>query len=186
LGELAVAFPSSGGFYEYSSRFISQPWGFAMGYNYAFQWMIAVPLELTVCAVTMSYWDLPVTTAEWIIIFLVAIAVITLFGSAGYAEEEFWSALLKVCSMVVFMVVALICLTGNGPANGKYTTFQGGQTWSSPGALSNGFKGICSVFVMAGFALNGTELLGLAVAETANPARSFPKAVKKIFWRCIM
>lgn len=34
LGELAVMFPVSGGFYTYSSRFIDPSWGFAMGWNY--------------------------------------------------------------------------------------------------------------------------------------------------------
>lgn len=34
LGELAVMFPVSGGFYTYSTRFIDPSWGFAMGWNY--------------------------------------------------------------------------------------------------------------------------------------------------------
>lgn len=33
LGELAVLYPVSGGFYTYSARFISPSWGFAMGWN---------------------------------------------------------------------------------------------------------------------------------------------------------
>lgn len=34
LGELAVMYPVSGGFYTYSIRFIDPAWGFAMGWNY--------------------------------------------------------------------------------------------------------------------------------------------------------
>lgn len=37
LGELAVMYPVSGGFYVYSTRFIDPSWGFAMGWNYVFQ-----------------------------------------------------------------------------------------------------------------------------------------------------
>jgi yeast amino acid transporter len=37
LGELAVMYPVSGGFYTYSVRFIDPSWGFAMGWNYVFQ-----------------------------------------------------------------------------------------------------------------------------------------------------
>jgi amino acid transporter len=33
LGELAVMYPVSGGFYTYSSRFIDPSWGFAMGWS---------------------------------------------------------------------------------------------------------------------------------------------------------
>lgn len=34
LGELAVMYPVSGGFYTYSIRFISPSWGFAVGWIY--------------------------------------------------------------------------------------------------------------------------------------------------------
>jgi len=42
----------------------------------------------------------------------------------------------------------------------------------SLGAFNGGFKGICSVFVVAAFSFAGTELAGLAAAETV--LRSFP------------
>jgi len=59
----------------------------------------------------------------------------------------------------------------------------GGQYWQNPGAFNNGFKGLCSVFVTAAFSFAGTELVGLAAAETANPRKSLPTAVKQVFWR---
>jgi amino acid transporter len=40
LGEMAMLYPISGGFYTYSVRFIDPAWGFAMGWNYVFQWVI--------------------------------------------------------------------------------------------------------------------------------------------------
>lgn len=33
------------------------------------------------------------------------------------------------------------------------------------------------------FAFSGTELIGLAAAETANPRKSLPMAIKQVFWR---
>ena len=59
----------------------------------------------------------------------------------------------------------------------------GTHTWHDPGALANGFKGICTVFVTAGFAFAGTELVGLAAAECENPRRTIPRATKQVFWR---
>lgn len=37
LGELAIMYPVTGGFYTYSARFIDPSWGFAMGWNYVFR-----------------------------------------------------------------------------------------------------------------------------------------------------
>lgn len=39
------------------------------------------------------------------------------------------------------------------------------------------------MFVTAAFAFAGTELVGLAAAETANPRKSLPTAIKQVFWR---
>lgn len=39
------------------------------------------------------------------------------------------------------------------------------------------------MFVTAAFSFAGTELVGLAAAETANPRKSLPTAVKQVFWR---
>lgn len=101
-------YPVSGGFYTYSSRFIDPSWGFAMGWNYVFQWAIVLPLELVVASVTTQYWDNSTDPAVWIAIFLVAIIVINVFGTLGYAEEEFWSSILKLGAIVVFMIIGLI------------------------------------------------------------------------------
>jgi len=53
----------------------------------------------------------------------------------------------------------------------------------NPGAFHNGFKGLCSVFVTAAFSFAGTELVGLCAAETENPRKTLPTAVKQVFWR---
>ena len=76
-------------------------------------------------------------------------------------------------------ILGIILNVGGGP-NGSYI---GGRYWHHPGAFNNGFKGLCSVFVTAAFAFAGTELVGLAAAETANPRKSLPTAVKQVFWR---
>ena len=55
--------------------------------------------------------------------------------------------------------------------------------WHNPGAFHHGFKGLCSVFITAAFAFAGTELVGLAAAETTNPRKSIPTAAKQVFWR---
>lgn len=73
-----------------------------------------------------------------------------------------------------------IVLNIGGTPNGGYI---GAKYWDDPGAFHNGFKGLCSVFVTAAFAFTGTELVGLAAAETASPRKSLPTAIKQVFWR---
>lgn len=186
LGELAVMYPISGGFYTFATRFIDPSFGFAVGWNYLFLWLTVLPLELTVCSLVIQYWDEQTSVAVWITIFLVAIIVINIFGSLGYAEEEFCASLAKLTAIVTFMIIALVLILGGGPRSGRYNEFWGGRYWHEPGAFRNGFRGFCAVFVTAAFSLTGTELVGLAAAETSNPVKSMPGAVKRVFWRILV
>ncbi|KAF2152153.1 amino-acid permease inda1 [Myriangium duriaei CBS 260.36] len=183
LGELAILYPISGGFYTYATRFIDPAWGFAMGWNYCFQWAIILPLELVVAGLTINYWGADINVAAWITVFLVAVTIINVFGVLGYAEEEFWVALVKLTTVVIFMIMGIIFSCGGGPSSGQYSEYWGARLWYDPGAFSAGFRGFCSVFVTAAFSYSGSELVGLAAAESENPQKSLPSAIKQIFWR---
>jgi amino acid transporter len=176
-------YPVSGSFYTYSARFIDPSWGFAMGWNYVLQWASVLPLELTVCGISIQYWNADISVGVWIAVFLIVIIIINLFGALGYAEEEFWASSFKLIAIVVFMIIALILVCGGGPAGGRYDSYWGARFWYDPGAFKNGFKGFCSVFVTAAFSFSGTELVGLAAAESANPIKTMPSAIKQVFWR---
>ncbi|EOD45204.1 Amino acid/polyamine transporter I [Neofusicoccum parvum] len=180
LGEMAVLFPVAGSFSAYSTRFIDPAWGFAMGWNYALQWLIVLPLEIVAASITVNYWNQgAVNNAAWVAIFLVVIVAINLFGVKGYGEAEFVFSIIKVIAVIGFIILGIILNVGGGPKGG----YIGSKYWHDPGAFNHGFKGLCSVFVTAAFAFAGTELVGLAAAETANPRKSLPTAVKQVFWR---
>lgn len=51
---------------------------------------------------------------------------------------------------------------------------------------SSGFQGFCAVFVTAAFAFGGTELVGLAAAETRDPVKQLPKAIRQTVWRIVL
>jgi amino acid transporter len=183
LGEMAIMYPISGGFYTYSVRFIDPAWGFAMGWNYVFQWAIVLPLELVVAGLTVNYWGADVNVGIWITVFFLLVVIINVFGVLGYAEEEFWAALLKLSTVSIFLIMGVIFVCGGGPKDGKFGEYHGAKYWYNPGAFADGFPGLCSVFVTAAFSFSGTELVGLAAAESATPQKSLPSAIKQVFWR---
>ncbi|EWY84344.1 hypothetical protein FOYG_14096 [Fusarium oxysporum NRRL 32931] len=184
LGELAIMYPVSGGPYTYASRFIDPSWGFALGWNYVLSNTSTFALELTVCAITIQYWDMQTNPGVWIAVFLALVIIVNIFGAIGYAEEEFWASLFKLAAVVIFLIIAVVLVCGGGPDGGQYDHYWGARLWhESPGAFKNGFKGFCSVFVTAAFSFSGTELVGFAVAEAKNPALSMPGAIKQVFWR---
>ncbi|KIW13534.1 hypothetical protein PV08_08722 [Exophiala spinifera] len=183
LGELAVLFPIAGAFSVYSSRFVDPAWGFAMGWNYALNWLVTLPLELTAASITLSFWPgaEDVNPAAWVVIFWFAVVIINLFGVRGYGEAEFVFSIIKVVAVIGFCILGIIIAAGGVP--GSPQGYLGAHYWYDPGAFHNGFKGLCSTFVTAAFSFGGTELVGLTAAETENPRKSLPTAVKQVFWR---
>lgn len=179
LGELAITFPVAGAFVTYNTRFVDPSWGFTMAWNYAMQWLIVMPLELVAAAITIQYWDTKTNPAVYCCAFYFAIIIINFFGVKGYGEAEFVFSLIKVVAVIGFIFLGIILVCGGGPKGG----YIGARYWYNPGAFNNGFKGLCSVFVTAAFAFAGTELVGLAAAESENPRKSMPKAIKQVFWR---
>lgn len=179
LGELAVIFPVSGAFCTYSTRFIDPAWGFAMGWNYGIQWLIVFPLELVAASITIKYWNSDINNAAWVVIFYVVVMVINLFGVKGYGEAEFVFSIIKVIAVIGYIILGIVLNCGGGPQGG----YIGGKYWHNPGAFAHGFKGVCACFVTAAFSFTGTELVGLAAAETDNPRKTLPSATKQVFWR---
>lgn len=147
--------------------------------SYALQWLVVLPLEIIAASITVGYWNSNMHRALFVTIFLLTIIVINLFGVKGYGEAEFIFAIVKITAVIGFVLLGIVINIGGFPDDG----YIGGRYWQDPGAFNNGFKGLCSVFVSAAFAFTGTELVGLAAAEAANPRKSLPTAIKQVFWR---
>ncbi|KAJ9498292.1 hypothetical protein H2202_006443 [Exophiala xenobiotica] len=94
--------------------------------------------------------------------------------------------------MVYLMMQALAEMSVMYPVNGAFTMYicrfvdpslGFACGWEYAITFLNGFHGFCGVFVTAAFAYTGTELTGLAAAETTNPRKEIPKASKQVVWR---
>ncbi|OIW33285.1 amino-acid permease inda1 [Coniochaeta ligniaria NRRL 30616] len=186
LAEMAVLYPVNGAFYTYVVRFVDPSWGFAMGWDYALSWLTVLPFELTAASITIRFWRDDINVGVWITVFLVVLSVIQIFGVRGYGEVEFILSIIKILACIGFIILGIVINCGGTwktATNPDYRHYLGAKYWHDPGAFNNGFNGFCGVFVVAAFAFGGTEMVGLAAAESANPRKSIPLATKQVFWR---
>ncbi|OAP59869.1 hypothetical protein AYL99_04871 [Fonsecaea erecta] len=181
LGELAILYPVNGAFYTYIVRFVDPSLGFAVGWDYAIGWLTVLPFELTAASITIEYWRDDIHVSVWITVFLVFLCLVQVFGVLGYGEVEFVLAMIKITACIGFIIFGIVVDCGGVSSDNR--GYIGARYWHNPGAFQNGFKGFCTVFVTAAFAFGGTELVGLAAAEAADPHRSLPKATRQVFWR---
>ncbi len=150
-----------------------------MGWDYALSWLTILPFELTAASITIQFWREDINVGVWITVFLVVLGAIQIFGVRGYGEVEFVLSMIKIAACIGFIILGIIINCGGVGDRG----YLGAKYWHDPGAFQNGFNGFAGVFVIAAFAFGGTELVGLAAAESANPAKAIPMATKQVFWR---
>lgn len=118
LGELSASFPVQGSFYDYSVRFISESWGFAMGWNYVVNFALIVAFEITVMMMIAQYWvpaGLGVAQSGLVTVVptvMLVLAGIQAFGAKGYGEVEHFFGILKVLVLLVFVVTGIVIASG--------------------------------------------------------------------------
>lgn len=177
-GELAIAYSNSpGGFNDYYRKFIDESLAFALGWNYCFQWITVISLELVTAAMTIEFWNEDINANVWVTVFFVIVVAINMCGARGYGEAEFVMNLIKLLMLGGFVIFGLCVDLGASPAG-----FIGGKYWRDPGYYTS-FKGLATVFVTGAFSLGGTEFICLFVALQANPRKSLRSAVKTVFYR---
>ena len=79
-------------------------------------------------------------------------------------------------------------LTENRYASGgvKGAPAIGFSYWRDPGAFTDGFRGVASVFVFCSTFYAGVESVAVAATETKNPGVAVPLAIRQVFVRIIV
>ncbi|BGP45246.1 hypothetical protein JCM10450v2_001063 [Rhodotorula kratochvilovae] len=129
LGEMASVLPIPGGQVTLAARFVNGPFGFTVGYFYAYDWLLALPAELSASAVLISYWDKTTNPAVYITVTGIVAVAINWAGPRVYGETEFWFAGIKVITIVGLVILGIILAAGGGPSGEVI----GGKYWRDPG-----------------------------------------------------
>ncbi len=182
LGEMATNTPISGSFAAYAGKYVDPALGFAMGWNYWFNWAITVAVDISTAALVMKFW-LP-HMPGWIFsaITLALILCVNALSVKSFGETEFWMSLIKVITIFIFLAVGV--LTIFGIMGGHYIGLSNFTYKQAP--FVGGLPMILAVFVVAGFSFQGTELVGITAGESDNPREAVPRAIKDVFWRIIL
>ncbi|MDQ0416847.1 amino acid permease [Croceifilum oryzae] len=182
LGEMASYLPVSGSFSTYGTRYVDPAFGFALGWNYWYNWAITLAFELVAAALIMKFWFPGSSSLLWSGLFLLLIIGLNLLSVKGFGESEFWFAFIKVATVIIFIVLGLAMIFGilEGHTAG-WSNLTAGEA-----PFNGGILAVVGVFMVAGFSFQGTELIGVAAGESEAPEKNIPRAVKSIFWRILL
>lgn len=197
--ELLVNLPRKGSFVAYTNEFLGETMSVGMGWSFWFNWVCYVPSE----AIAVSYVLQSLTGNKSAIAYvafavgaLAALTIINLCAVDIFAKIESGLAITKVCVIILFALLAF----------GIWVGLWGNPQGVVQGAVEDGFKGMgvnfgdadfmadlfpngfaivltCMVVVLVTF--QGTEIVGLAAAESQDPDKSVPRACKSVTYRIV-
>jgi lysine-specific permease len=182
LAEMATYMPVAGSFSTYATKFVDPALGFALGWNYWYNWAITIAAELAAVTMIMKFWFPDTPSLIWSALFLAIMFFLNYMSVRGFGEAEYWFSLVKVVTVIVFLIIGSLMIFGI--MGGEVVGFKNFTMGDAP--FHGGFMAMLGIFMAAGFSFQGTELLGVAAGETGDPRRDIPKAVKQVFWRILL
>lgn len=186
LCELAVRYPVSGAFHIYAARTMGPATGFATAWLYWLTWAVALASEFTASGLLMQRWFPDVPVWVWCLAFASALFAMNAISARVFGETEFWFALVKVAAVVALIVLGGAAVLGFHPmaAGGFPGPFENFAT--DQGLFPNGATGVLVTVLAVFFAFSGSELIGVAAGETADPERAIPKAMRTTVLRLVI
>jgi GABA permease len=187
LGEMAVALPAVGSFYEYARLAwsdrprLGELAGFLTGWMYWYFWVIVVALEAVAGAGLVRFW-LPNLPAWFIsLALLVSLTLTNLTSVRSYGEFEFWFASIKVAAIVAFLLLGGAYVLGLWPGS-----VHGVANLTAHGGFApNGVLPILTGAVAATGFYFGAEIVTIAAAEAAEPAKAVAQATNSVIRRVL-
>lgn len=181
LGEMAAAQPSTGSFTDYARIAFGPLAGFTTGWLYWYFWVIVVGFEAVVGGQMINKWipSVPV----WCISLglLVIMTGVNLLSVGAFGEAEYWFASIKVVAIVAFIVVAGLFVLGLWPG----ATMDFSNLTEHGGLAPNGVGTLFAGVVVVIFSMTGVEVVTVAAAESAEPAKAIRKAVNSVVFRIL-
>ena len=159
---MGATLPTTGGYYRYTSRFISPRFGF-------FYLMLFFIGQITLAMYALSFAEYFVSVIPGVpikliaFLFVTAMYLINLFGVKSAAKLQ--------TAMMVILLLALALFAINGLPRVNYDTFKGATLFTG------GYRGFFTASALLTFACGGAVVIAEVGGEMKNPGRDIPIAI---------
>ncbi|GCE79944.1 gamma-aminobutyrate permease [Komagataeibacter oboediens] len=181
LGEMVTASPGKGSFVAYVRLAHGDGAAFTTGWLYWFFWLVALGSEAIAGAILLHDWiNLPVWLLAMALI--VALNLINLAAVHIFGECEFWLSLVKVISIVLFIMAGTLYVAhvfGPGVQIPRNVLGHGGL-------FPHGAAAVISIIPTVLFTMIGSEIATVAAGESAEPARNVAHVTRSLGTRIVL
>ena len=182
VAEMAVTHPVAGSFGVYAQTYLNEWSGFTVRVTYAFVQILAIGAEVTAVAIYFSVWFPAIPQWVWVVGVSVGLIAVNGLRVGNFGEFEYWFAIIKVITIVTFILVGLGLIFGVGPA--RAIGFS--NLTSHGGFLPNGLKGVLLALSLTLTSYMGVEIIGVTAGEALQPEKTIPRAMRTVTLRLIL
>src|SRR5260370_1566053 len=184
VGELTLAYPSRGSFAAYTTRFIGPLAGFITGGSFWLAFVLVGRAEISGIGLLLHRWYPGIP--QWVpaLCATVVLYAINMRTVKSFGESEYWLSMIKVVTLIAVLVCGLAILVFKIGDVGTHARIA--NLWQHGGILPKGFSGLLAAVPLVIFSFGGTEVIGLAAAETDRPEHTLPRASNGVFFRIIL
>jgi len=178
LAEMTLVHPVAGSFGVFAEIYL-HPWaGFSIRYAYWLATSVAIGSEVVAISIYCRYWFPGVPAWVWMLFFSVSIVAVNAASVGNFGTFEYWFALIKVVTIIAFLLLGAALLFGVG-FNALGTTNYTGYG----GFLPHGWMGVVLGVAIAIFSYIGIETVAVAAGEATDPQVAVPRATRATFGR---
>src|SRR5450432_4886198 len=173
LAEMAAAHPAAGSFGLYAEMYVHAWAGLAIRYTYWLCLVFVIGSEVVAASIYCKYWS-ALPSWVWIAGFSVGILYANTISVKSFGSFEYWFAMIKVVTIVVFLLLGTALLLGVGVPRIGFANYT-----AHGGFLPHGWSGVGLGVTMAIFSFLGLEIVGATAGEAANPEIEVPRALRR-------
>ncbi|WP_308209330.1 amino acid permease [Allokutzneria sp. A3M-2-11 16] len=180
LAEMTVVHPEAGGFGAISHRYLGPLAGFVQRWLYVVAQIVNIGSEVVAAGLYIRFWwpDVPL----WVPVvgFSVLILTVNTLSVRFFGEFEYWFAMIKVATIVVFIGIGVYFLLFGFPGHPSPGL---SAVTDHGGFLPNGLGAAWLALSVVTFSYLGTEAVTLTAAESRDPERDVPRAARSMVLR---
>jgi putrescine importer len=166
---MSAAYPVAGSAYAYTQKSFGAPVGFLAGWSLLLDYLFLPMLNYLVIGIYMSAAVPAVPPWAWIVISIVVVTVLNIVGIVSVARANFLLLALQAVFIAVFVVMAMVTISGSGSVN-LLAPFTGDGTVDGASPIFAGAAILCLSFL-------GFDAVSTLSEEAKDPTRSVPKAI---------
>jgi amino acid transporter, AAT family len=167
LGELACAHPAAGSFGVYGDLYLNSFAGFIARAGYWIGLALAIGAEMVAASTYMAVWFPGARPYIWIIVFGALLLIINLRNVGSYGRFEFWFSMIKLATILAFIVIGAALLT-TGRVAPQYN--------AHGGFFPKGLLSPVIAMTYAIYSFGGVEMVAVTTGESRSSEET-PRAV---------